>query len=578
MPTPTERRAYEHWKQLSGLVHRFRVTGEATASNPALQQAVDSDPDGIFSPAFLLWTGDNFLQEARFAEALDAYRQVADRYRDRTFGGRSWAGIALEQQATCHEALEETDEAIGALQRASRAQGDDRADAWFRYEIGRVAEAAGRDDEAVRSFRQAADSSDEAPRGEVSIPDVARRAADRLESDRAWVRPSVNELASEVTGALRAGDGDRLRRLASPTHFSVGLLGSERQFVETERTLDLFIEELANSDVSANPAALHGSGGKLYLETRGWNGRLFNDSVTLLLSRTRDGFEWSGAALRMLPKEDGLDFPDIDLPHEDPPELPKDPPAGSEVPGSTPVTPADLHMKSPWPKGEHFRGGGIIPFSAQLALFASIAASWGPFAGFAFATQLLIASLASPCGFGPGGLWYGQPTTHVNRDVFAIDFARFVQGVPFLLDAFGKPVLAVAPGFVTFRINSSPTGDPTMANEVDIAHITQEEIFIGIIIEYLTGHKTTPKYTSEYLHLDGPNLIPVSVGMFVQQGQRLGRVDDTGLSVSHHLHFSLHDRDLPTATDSVRPTPMDGQSLNDWDDGRCLFSTNVPIP
>jgi hypothetical protein len=38
---------------------------------------------------------------------------------------------------------------------------------------------------------------------------------------------------------------------------------------------------------------------------------------------------------------------------------------------------------------------------------------------------------------------------------------------------------------------------------------------------------------------------------------------------------------VPGATSlgrTVRPTPMDGQTLNDIDDGRCVFSTNVPIP
>ena len=186
--------------------------------------------------------------------------------------------------------------------------------------------------------------------------------------------------------------------------------------------------------------------------------------------------------------------------------------------------------------------------------------------------------MATPCGLGPGGLWYGQPTTHVGRDQFAIDFSRFIRGVPFALDAFGKPILAVADGIVTFVRGSTATGDPTIDNRVIIGHMTEIEILLAIFIGLHSGTQVAPKYSSEYLHLDGPSLIPVSAGMFVRQGARLGLLDDTGLSVDHHLHFSLHDRDLPGATDSVRPTPMDGQTLNDSDDGSCVSSTNVPIP
>ena len=81
---------------------------------------------------------------------------------------------------------------------------------------------------------------------------------------------------------------------------------------------------------------------------------------------------------------------------------------------------------------------------------------------------------------------------------------------------------------------------------------------------------------SRYLHMAGPNLIPVSVGMFVRQGARLGPMDDTGSSAYDHLHFSIHDDAMGGA--SVRPNPMDGQPLTNTDDGRCILSSNVPFP
>ena len=55
-------------------------------------------------------------------------------------------------------------------------------------------------------------------------------------------------------------------------------------------------------------------------------------------------------------------------------------------------------------------------------------------------------------------------------------------------------------------------------------------------------------------------------------------MDDTGNSVLHHLHFSIHDRnlahpDVPYGR-SVRPSPMSSVTLGDGASGKCLRSTN----
>jgi hypothetical protein len=102
-------------------------------------------------------------------------------------------------------------------------------------------------------------------------------------------------------------------------------------------------------------------------------------------------------------------------------------------------------------------------------------------------------------------------------------------------------------------------------------------VAIAYFIALLSGVMPTLnlRYTASYLHLDGPGKIPVSTGMYVKQGKVLGLMDDTGDSVGHHLHFVLYDNAIHV---SVRPTPMDGQSLWEWDDGRCMHSTNVLIP
>jgi hypothetical protein len=62
-------------------------------------------------------------------------------------------------------------------------------------------------------------------------------------------------------------------------------------------------------------------------------------------------------------------------------------------------------------------------------------------------------------------------------------------------------------------------------------------------------------------------------------GNRIGLMDDTGNSVLDHLHFSIHDRNIPfpnaPSGASVRPTPMNGIRLEDGDSGTCVRSTNV---
>ena len=179
---------------------------------------------------------------------------------------------------------------------------------------------------------------------------------------------------------------------------------------------------------------------------------------------------------------------------------------------------------------------------------------------------------------GPGGLFYGGVAsfnfTHGGDDFFAIDFARFVRGVPFANATLGTPVLNVQQGMVSGVRGNIARGSTANDNRVLVKHMTQGEWVMLVILEWLSGVPlrpgATPRFTSMYLHLDGPFRIPVSPGMFARQGANLGLMDDTGLSTDNHLHFSIHDRTLPAsfsetalnpAGRSTRPTPMDGQRL-----------------
>lgn len=568
---------FELWRALSETVHRARHSPYPSSTHELLQQQVKTDPQGLLAPMLLHWMGDSLQFEGRFVEAIQVYQEIPTSYPKRSFGDMPWAAMALDQTAICHEFLGDTRAAQAALRNLAERYGDVISPAWLQYRIGRLAERDGRHDEAISEYQRAVELPDDPPQTEVNINDLARRDAKRLSRPQGWVRSRPENLAREFIGALKARDVPTLERLASPTHFALGTMGSERKFIDRKSVLTRLFADLERSDVQARPSYLRGAGGKRYIDTHGWQGDLFRDEVAFLLTETGDGFEWSGIGVTRMRKRDDDNFPDPEEIPRKPPTPPKDPPPPPSQPG---VTPDDLRMKAPWAAGENFRAGGIIPMSAQLAGIATglyATSLWYP---ILYGIALEALSLSSPCGLGPGGLYYGQPNTHVGRDNFAIDFSRFVRGIPFLLDAGGKSVLAVADGIVNVARSNFATGDPTLANAnlVVIGHMTEQEILVSFLIELLTGERILPKYSSEYLHLDGPGKIPVSVGMFVRQGARLGLVDDTGASMADHLHFSLHDRDLPFSADGVRPTPIDGQTLNDADDGRCMFSTNVPIP
>jgi hypothetical protein len=231
--------------------------------------------------------------------------------------------------------------------------------------------------------------------------------------------------------------------------------------------------------------------------------------------------------------------------------------------------PLAISIKCPWPAGLSFTAGGLWQFVAQMAGLSALTAI--PVIGwFLFLDEMKRLS-SGPCGFGTRGLYYNMATTHVGTDAFAIDFTRYRRNAPHSDGAGGTLVLAVQEGLVGRATSTVTSGDPTMVNEVWIDHM-----FRFVIPGYGTIFFPTP-YQSRYLHLAGPALVPVSVGMYVRQGARLGLMDDTGNSQLNHLHFSIHDATLMGGM-SVRPTPMDGFSLSDQASGTCVTSTNVPFP
>jgi hypothetical protein len=258
--------------------------------------------------------------------------------------------------------------------------------------------------------------------------------------------------------------------------------------------------------------------------------------VLFLLTRFGDGWEWSGVALTQ---------PGEGVARVVPPK-----PREENQPLAIPI-------KAPWPSGLCFRAGGLDRYLLAHA----------PFIGWA----IFLEDNFSPCGYGPGGYHYNALFSHNGQDAFSIDFTRYVPGLPYVDAAGGQLVLACAEGMVRLVRANIASGDASMDNRVEISHWDVP----------LRCGGPGPRYISKYLHLAGPGQIPVSEFMWVAQGTRLGRMDDTGNSAVNHLHFSIHDRNVMVGGapfGSVRPTPMDGRVIGDGDGGICICSTNVPVP
>jgi hypothetical protein len=546
--------AADRWRALSEEVQRARHAGMPTGPNEALLAQAKQEPDGELAPVLVLWAADSLLAEARFEQAIGLYGEVPDHQPSPLTKELDVRSEALRATAEAFEALGDVDAAMEAHQRLAESglPGSSPARAW--YELGRVAAEARRDDEARKAFARVRDAKQEAGSDEVPYADMSKRATDRLDAGGAVARPTAEDLGRELAGALRRRDGRALRDLASPTHFAVGL-GGHFHFADPGEMLGRVEQDLKASEVRTDARALTGCGARRHLTTAGWTGEWFSGTVILTVQRTRDGWEWTGIS-PLAPTEAWIK------------ELEPD-----EVATNQPLS---LPIKAPWPAGIRLRAGGLIPFINEQA--SILAAAHIPLIGWSIAATITFALSSRDCGFGPGVLYYNMAPTHltsVANSAFAIDFVRYAQFVPYANITGATPALAVADGIVTTRDAGfvSGDGDPDHPNTVHIRHVIVAAFsFRG---QFRTVLLNTP-FVSRYLHLAGPNLIPVSVGMFVRQGARLGRMDDTGSSAFDHLHFSIHDDAMMGA--SVRPNPMDGQPLTNSDDGRCILSSNVPFP
>jgi murein DD-endopeptidase MepM/ murein hydrolase activator NlpD/tetratricopeptide (TPR) repeat protein len=521
------------WRNLADQVIDNRTIKDCSRSNETLLAAANQSSQSPTAPVFRLWLADNLASDGNYLDAIKAYDHCVKACQSvKPF----LSNVDLISGSLTHKA--QALDLIGDHQAAIETYHDLRShnpsDKIASLQMGIIAERMGKHELAIESYNRIAASTYSLRTDDPA--QLAKRALDRLNTRDIYYYKTATDLADMLSRALEDRDTQKLSQLVSKTHFAIGPVGGHTGFEDLE-LFDYFLKDLYQSRIKIKRMLL-GTGEKRYLPTTDWEGDWFSGNVTLMITKAPDGWQWTGIALHN-PNEYWLDRwkPSV-IQTNDP--LPFD-------------------LRAPWPKGQCFTAGGLWEFVAEAAV---VAATW-PF-GFLVAEAY---AASSCCGWGTRGYYYNSGPTHSDEDAFAIDFTRYRRYVPFDNESGGTPVLAVREGIVSFVRSGFQTGNSSTDNRVEIHHADPG------------NPSDTTRFTSKYLHLEGPNRIPVSMGMAIRVGTRLGLMDDTGNSVLDHLHFSIHDRQLPfpgaSEGRSVRPTPMSGYTLGDSDSNKCVESNNI---
>ncbi len=546
------------WEGLSYVVYAARQFSALDAANDELERAVRGNSTTPFAPLYRYWITENLVADGRLEEAIECADKWIAEWPHYRFEDRLFAEHVLRAKANCHRLMNDFGSAKTALEHWIRLQDSERrwdAEPW--YLLGLLTEEMGDRTRAISAYREAGRRY-----GQELVPERARRNAARLQRRVDWVRRDPRSLARELLQAVRRADETAVWSLASKTHFMFGVVGGHFAFTEPKKLVPLLMRDIALSKIQGDPDRLLGSGGKRYLVCSGWRGETFAGRIQLVICETRDGWEWGGIA--------------TEVPTAESVGLLREAHGVGEAQTNREI---QIPIKAPWPSGLSFQAGGWRAYTAAMILGGPVAVG--------------AAGALRECGFGPSGYYYTDPP-HENKppyddglfvrwpwsdDQFAVDFARWQRGNPFPdnLSA-GTPVLACAAGRISSVRSNIATGDTSNANEV---------------LHRLSYGGVLTTYTARYVHLDGPGLVGVYVGMYVNQGWVLGLIDDTGTSIHPHLHFEVHDSRLGNDWDpmgtmnplgrTVRLDPIDdyGQRLHDGSEGACVMSTNamfIPTP
>ncbi len=521
------------WRDLSNQVIQQRLNKDFSGKNESLLIAANSSPQSPTTPVFRLWLADNLAMAGNFSEALKAYdNSISSSQSARPFmANQDFISGALIHKAQALNLSGDYQAAIGTFRDLFDYKPSNKIAA---LQAGIISERIGNIESANEFYKKIASSTSSEHTDDPT--QLAKRAQERLFTRDVVYCKTATGLAEILTAAIEAKDTATLKKYVSKTHFSIGPVGGHTGFVDFD-LFDNFLNDLLVGGIKVKRMLL-GSGGKRYIPTTEWKGTWYIGDVSMIITEAPGGWQWTGIALHS-PNEYWLE---------------KWKPAVIQT-----NDPLPFALRAPWPKDQCFTAGGLWEYVGQQLI---VIAAW-PFSGIVAEGF----SAMNCCGWGPRGYYYNTGPTHSDENAFAIDFTRYRRFVPYDNESGGTPVLAVREGVVSYVRAGLATGDSSMDNRVEIEHADPG------------NPSDLTRFTSKYLHLEGPFRIPVSQGMPIRTGTRLGLMDDTGNSILDHLHFSIHDRQLlyPGVPEgrSVRPTPMSGVTLGDGDSNKCIKSNNI---
>lgn len=569
-----------NWKYLSRITRKARSSGAPSLVNQALEEFINFSEENLLTPTLLLWMGDNLYREARFSEAIQKYNDIVEEFKNHALFGQPKSVRALQKIAVCNERLGNISESLAACRKLVELHPEYEVQS--QLEIGRILEGASRDSEAIKEYKTAVSAVDAIDIDAMtdrfmSARNSASHSIKWIEEASTWLRPHPGHLSTELVEALRKKDAKSLGQLTAQSHFYIGGWAGRLSLANLPELMEQLAADLAASTlIRADEASLDGKGMKFVLRTNGWEGELFKGEVRFILMLKRGGWEWGGIALHQSP-EDWLHLVDK-TPQYDGIELTQSQHTISDyTPFETPLSVETLGLKAPWPAGRFFRAGGANAFAGNMVTVAALtaAAMGGNWMAGLILNKFLAAKASEPCGFGPNGQYYEQGGHTSSASKYSVDFTSSDSNFPFANNSEGTPVLSSALGRVRFLKSSMTSGDSSstgFGNYVKIDHYREDELFAAALVAMSTGELPRSKYSAYYSHLQGPGLVTVSDDMYVDPGDHLGYMDDTGSSGGSHLHFQLFE---VSGYIGVRPSPLDGQTLNDNEDGKCLSSTNV---
>jgi hypothetical protein len=541
-PASLDAKSAHEWRRLAAQVTDKRRDGVCSNANNALEAAIEREPQSPAAGAYLLWMADNLARDGKRTQSLSVYDKAVESIASNQPMVASIDGVAGTLLHKAQTAALANDAATAVeTYRALARHAPGNPDPLF--QAGLIMEDARDFKRAAEFYKQVANKTASYKTDDPA--ELARRGLQRLSVPDSAFSLTAEHVVDALESALSHRSGEQLRRLISTTHFAIGPLGGHAAF-ETDTLLEQLCSDAGEGAGSIKvDRELVGRGDKKYLRTSGWRGRWFTGDVVFLIRRSARGWQSTGC---------GIATPNqLWLEHWRPATLQTN-------------QPLPFELLAPWPDGQCFEAGGLGPYVGHQMVIAYVAATYWPFGALA-AAALTLALSARTCGFGVRGFYYNESSTHDEEDAFAIDFSRYRRFVPYNNISDGTPVLAPHSGVVSHVSDGTATGSDTASNTVEIQH----------------GDPNDPankdRYTSRYLHMEGPGRIIPSMWMPIYAGNRIGLMDDTGNSVIDHLHFSIHDRRIiyPSAPlgGSVRPTPMNGVALNYGDSGKCVCSTNV---